>query len=84
MFKRIEIRLTGPICDCEEENLSWAPSSTVGLIIKCKTCQTILNIPHEKFVGRFIFDKSYPGKQVPNQRIKDVKFKLVDNGDNNG
>ena len=59
MFKKISILLTGPISNCEEENLCWNVFSRdpkkgdnqVRLKIWCKTCNTTLNIPHNKQVA---------------------------------
>lgn len=62
MFKRIDILLSGPICSCDEQNLSWAIGEGPSLFLNCKTCDTKLNVPNSKFVARFVLDKKYPGK----------------------
>ncbi len=67
MFKRATIELTGPICDCEIQNLGWdIGNEGVGkptLEIICKTCKTRLTVSNEKFRATFILDQSYPGKK---------------------
>lgn len=66
MFKLIKIKLSEPICNCKKQNLSWFIENIKGKIttqelkIVCKDCGTMLKVPHEKFVAKFSFDKSYP------------------------
>lgn len=62
MFKRIEIKLAGPICLCNKQNLGWSLPVNDGLIIRCKTCETQLKVPNSLFVAAFILEKPYPDK----------------------
>ncbi len=66
MFKRIVIKLSGPICTCEVQDLSWALSGGFGvkhsLVIQCNTCQTSLHVGPSKFVAAFDLEVDYPGK----------------------
>lgn len=82
MFKRIDINLTGPICNCVEQNLSWNPyvdlENKFGLKIWCKTCNTVLTIPNSKFTASMKLDTPYPGKPVEQ---KATVLHLVDNKD---
>lgn len=69
MFKRIVIELAGPICDCDEANISWQPAildqdKRPLLTLTCETCGTKLVIAAKKFVASFKFDKGYPGKKT--------------------
>lgn len=66
MFKRLVIEMSDPICNCDEQNLSWIPSSDskgANLIIKCKSCSTQLIVSHEKYVAGWSFERPYPGKK---------------------
>ena len=66
MFKGIDIKLSGPICDCDERNLAWGihqDSTGPGLYIECNTCKTKLQVPNKRFKAGFIFDTPYPGKK---------------------
>lgn len=60
MFKRIEIQLTEPICNCNECDLAWGITQEKSLYLSCKTCKTALTIPRDKFIGCFSFDVGYP------------------------
>lgn len=65
MFSGIDIHLSEPICDCDEQNLAWNTpwvDNKPCLTIECKTCKTMLNVPNSKFMGRFKFERPYPGK----------------------
>lgn len=70
MFEQIQIKLTGPICTCAEQNLSWSVSLNsqgwqASLTIACKICKTELRVPHEKFKAAFMLATPYPGKPKP-------------------
>lgn len=81
MFKGININLSDPICGCDELNISWyilTTGASIGLGLRCKTCNTELQIPHSKFEATFILDKPYPGKQRRNPELKIVNFKDSD------
>lgn len=78
MFKEIEIKLTGPICDCAEQNISWHIINGPGLGLKCKTCETELRVPNSKFMARFNLDKPYPGKK--DEPKKKPELKSLDGG----
>ena len=71
MFKWITVHLTGPICNCEEQNLSWSISDDKDnqpqLSIECLTCKTVLTVPNEKFTACVDLDKPYPGNKKKNQ-----------------
>jgi hypothetical protein len=72
MFKKIVIEMTGPICGCRESDLSWSPQGPLkGLVIKCRTCETVLEVAHAKFLGSFKFDTPYPdGEKVANEEAR--------------
>lgn len=67
MFKDITINLTGPICSCREQALSWWPDKDEKgrptLVLKCKTCATKLIVSNEKFIAGWSLDTPYPGKK---------------------
>lgn len=70
MFKKIDIKLSGPICSCDEQSIAWGlPSDDkglVGLSLTCKLCNTKLLIPNSKFLAGFSLDRPYPGiKEEP-------------------
>jgi len=76
MFKLIEICLTEPICNCEEECLRQTLTITNGKIsaqITCKTCNTILHVPHDKYVHTFILDRPYK-KRLSNNILRNFKL----------
>ncbi len=60
MFKKIQIELTDPICDCDTQNLSWGITAGPGIFIKCKECETQINVSAKKFVACYKLDKKYP------------------------
>jgi len=60
MFKRVEICLTDPICDCETQDLGWSITTGPGLKVSCNNCKTSIEIPNKKFHANFILDKKYP------------------------
>lgn len=78
MFKGIDIKLAGPICDCDEMSISWYIISGPGLGIKCNTCQTELRIPHGKFRAGFVLEKSYPGKKKNNSKKTDSQDPIIE------
>lgn len=81
MFKRIEIKLAGPICNCDEQTLGWNiifPGP--GLEINCKTCKVELRIPTEKFVAAFVLEKPYPGKTEKKIEAPKTELKVLDGG----
>lgn len=64
MFERIDIRLAGPICSCEEQDLGWGirlEDKGAGLEITCRKCGTRLIVPHSKFGAAFVLRVPYPG-----------------------
>ena len=81
MFKRIEIQLTGPICDCDEMDLAWGTrrdgSGRSCLAISCNSCGTELLVSNSKFVACFSLEKPYPGRKK-----NVVPLRLVDGGPN--
>ena len=64
MFKKIQILLTGPICSCDKQDLSWGLGHDGGgrstLTITCKLCETGILVPNKKFVAGFTLDERYP------------------------
>ena len=78
MFKGIVIRVTGPICHCEERNLAWTTmDSPTGPSMKfwCQECGVTVVIPNKEFKASFALDQPYPGKKpvsVVPQRKGDV------------
>ena len=60
MFKKIQILLTEPICDCETQDICWNIIDGPGLGLTCNQCQTSINIPQKKFYASIILDKKYP------------------------
>ncbi len=73
MFKRLTIELTGPICTCAEQKLTWGivlhkkadGASAHGLRVRCGTCLTVLEVPPAKFLACFSLDQKYPGTAAP-------------------
>lgn len=55
-----DIKLAGPICRCDKQNLSWGIGNSNGLYVRCDTCQVELNIPREQFRARIICKRPYP------------------------
>jgi hypothetical protein len=76
MFKRAKFELTGPICRCEEQKLSWGIANDgegrYGLEITCKTCGAKLSVPHAQFVGGFWLDTPYPGPSKSTKPVSDT------------
>lgn len=81
MFKHIIISLTEPLCPCDTMDLAWGirreDSGKAGLHLRCKTCGVDMNIPHKRFVGRFSFDKPYPGTS---KKEEGSKLEVLDGG----
>jgi hypothetical protein len=75
MFDLAILHLSGPICKCLEQNLSWAITFTTGEVKKaglkiiCSTCKTTLEIPNSEFKARIVLKEPYPGKQVPEPEV---------------
>lgn len=61
MFKKVEIQLTGPICDCEKGHLEWYITDSKGLVVSCKTCGVSLGVPSKRFVASFKLEEPYNG-----------------------
>jgi hypothetical protein len=82
MFKRIMIELTEPICNCDERDISWGihydHCMRAGLSFSCKTCDTKLLVPHDRFVAGFKLDRDYPGKKSEPQ--KKTTLDVLDGG----
>lgn len=64
MFQRITIQLTGPVCTCRAQKLSWNirqdRNGKPALIIGCNLCGTELYVPNKKFVAAFSLRNPYP------------------------
>ncbi|MEY4722757.1 MAG: hypothetical protein RLZZ324_270 [Candidatus Parcubacteria bacterium] len=69
MFKRVIIELTGPICNCPSENLSWGfgcdRDGKLEMTLECLTCHGKLVVPEEKLGALFRLDVRYPVDQTP-------------------
>ena len=76
MFINVTINLTGPICNCDEQNIEWSlPTDNVGhttMSLTCKTCFTKLIVSHSKLVANFNLGKDYPNKIK--KKEKDAKI----------
>lgn len=73
MFKHVTIHLSGPICKCATENLSWgvhvdappavlsaaAPTAAMALVVTCNTCRTQLKVPQPEFTATFALATPY-------------------------
>lgn len=89
MFKTFGINLTGPICNCKEQNLypgiDWKngfdgqiqPDSPSFKII-CRTCDSILAIPLSKMLINISLDVPYPGLSKE-KRIEMESEDILDN-----
>lgn len=67
MFKDLNINLTGPICQCKEQDLYWNIEMNNGsprIVIYCKTCSGMLVVSNQQLKAHFVLDKPYPGKAV--------------------
>lgn len=81
VFKNISINLTGPICSCEFEDLSWGPhpvENGYGLTLSCIRCGTKLVVSREKFRALFSFDKGYPKPRTAKPAADVVEKKDVE------
>jgi len=85
MFKNIYINLTGPICTCDEEKLSWfityvevSEGLQASLGFQCQECKTRHIVGPGLFKARFVFDKPYPGRQTkPPPKTNVVQLSVV-------
>lgn len=63
-FRDITINLTGPICTCTEQAITWGIKTVEGgyfnLYFTCRECKTHLNVPHKKLIAHYRFDTPYP------------------------
>lgn len=62
MFKYLDIRLTGPICGCQTEDVRWNVVFDNGpvLVVHCGLCMTQLLVRDQNFRAAIILDKPYP------------------------
>ena len=65
VFEKIVIKLSGPICTCHEQGLSWSVTrrqdgGRSALVVYCESCKTELHVPHEKFGAGFSLETPYP------------------------
>lgn len=77
MFKGIKIELTGPICQCEKQDLIWGIFPGPGLRVICQQCEVRLEVPHKEFKASFAFDVKYPAQR----EVKTPELKIVKNDD---
>jgi hypothetical protein len=64
MFKKIELHLTGPICDCNNDgNIAWTlladRNGESELLLFCQICNTSLTIPHKKLESYLIYGEKH-------------------------
>ena len=73
-FEKIIIQLAGPICNCDDQNLSWdhyldkskSEKGSISLFLKCGICGIKLYVPRDKYRASFHVASPYPngdGKQ---------------------
>ena len=74
MFKKLSIRLSGPICQCKAQDLTWGMISP-GIYIKCNSCNTVLNVGEKSLIASFDLDKPYPKGTV-----KKPELTVIDGG----
>lgn len=77
MHLKTVIHLSGPICSCEEQHLSWVVVPEVhgditgnGVKIICKTCGTSIHVPWKQWHCQFVLEKPYPGKKPVEKEVK--------------
>lgn len=79
MFTKLTINLTGPICICDKEDLSWGicleASGQVGMDLECNFCHTILKVPYKKFLASFKLDNPYPHDLASNKNKEEAQQK---------
>lgn len=73
MFKGVLIRLSGPICNCQTNNLAWGIGEgyRFGLVIECTKCKVRMEIPDKQFTAAFWLDTPYPEKSEKTKNEKD-------------
>lgn len=77
MFKRIDINLKGPICQCPKKNLGWNISlvkNKYTLVIQCETCLTTLQVGPDQCRAYFNLDQEYPEGNHPRVDAKVLKL----------
>ena len=79
MFASGEFRMLGPICTCEKQSATWAcprdEKNHAILVVTCKTCNTSVTIPWEKFKVLITFGASMGTQREESkqqQRIRDT------------
>jgi len=88
LFHNIEIKMDSPVCNCcngdySKAQMEWAiwhdGISGYGLKVSCKVCKTELLVPHRKFFGSFVFNKSPSSKdkELHDQEPVDVVGNVV-------
>jgi hypothetical protein len=84
VFQSLRITLTGPICECEEQDISWGlPLDVKGntyMVLTCKTCEAKLTVPHQYLRASITCTKPYPGRKTPPPPPKDKNpiFRIVE------
>lgn len=69
---KIDIKLDGPICDCEKPRLSWGVDRPGTFVVECKTCGG----EHRWTKGNFPFAITWPKPpQMGPSRKKALKKK---------
>ena len=67
MFKNLNIQLTHPICNCEEQMLQWSISNVDGKAVinfECQLCKSCLRVPYDKLTATIALDVPYPGPKL--------------------
>lgn len=86
MFKRLDIHLTGPVCDCQNHNLTLIfqidIDNKIQLALKCKTCREIMPISREEVSANTIvsLDVPYDGT-VLKRKTEQIKSRNYSNDD---
>lgn len=79
MFAYGSFELSGPICRCRKQNLSWSvlldkKRGFDGIRFKCDTCGVYLNIPKDQSLMAIKCRTPYPGVQKE-KKVEEPKQK---------
>lgn len=85
MFKRLDICLTGPICDCKNYNLALIfqidVNNQIQLAVKCKTCHEIMPISRKEISENTIVSLDEPYRASVPQRKNRYHSKVITRDD---
>lgn len=80
MIVRFDIKLDGPICNCNSFNGTWGTTADgLNWWVKCLNCGVCHQTPVNKTVGSFSFNKPYPNKPEPKPDINELRLKEISN-----